>query len=434
MATQDRTRLTGPLFARCIASMKIKVKPNDFIVQEHIGIDVSTSGPFALYQLRKYGWNTTDVLDHIARNAGIPRSCLRYGGRKDRWALTVQHITADPECTLDLSTEFRASPPGESFYELRRIGAISQPMSPSLITGNSFQIVVRELELAEANRALDRARTILPEFGVPNYFDDQRFRGTSQRTGFAAERIMKGQWRGALQAVLDGLGCLDTLDDWEDWSTVYLNAQQRWVRRICKYMQQHPRDYLGALHLIPQDDLAMYYSAFQAFLWNELLRRALVNLGLPLSAYPGETGPYLFLEPDVSVHQESLRRLRQSSAMLPGPKASYSDELLQQLYLSILEERGLRPSDFNVRRLRTVYFKAVPRALLVTPAELHVSGPEPDELHPGKFKLRIEFELPRGSYGTIVVKSLFARKPEEGEQFGVQRSGSKAQEHTQVST
>ncbi|MGB9867833.1 MAG: tRNA pseudouridine(13) synthase TruD [Bacillota bacterium] len=410
--------------------MKIKTKPEDFIVEELSHINPGSSGPFALYQLRKYGWNTTDVLDHVAKGHRIPRRMLQYGGRKDRWAITTQYITVGPNCPVDLSGEFRSSPQAESFYEFRLLGAIGQPMSPGLIAANSFHVVVRELELAEANTALARASSVLLQLGIPNYFDDQRFRGSTQRTGFAAERIMRGQWRGALQSILDGLGYLGSLENWEDWNKLSQKAKQSWVRRICTHLQQNPQDYLGALHLIPQDELAIHYAAFQAYIWNELLRRAMISLDVPLLAYPGDAGPYLFFDPQTPDHRHAIERLAESLATLPGPKASFSDELLGKLYLEVLADCGVAPPDFNVRRLRKVFFKATPRSLLVTPSHLRVSGPDPDDLHPGKFKLSLEFSLPRGSYGTMVVKSLFAKTLEGGISSGIQRFGSQTRQYT----
>ena len=39
--------------------------------------------------------------------------------------------------------------------------------------------------------------------------------------------------------------------------------------------------------------------------------------------------------------------------------------------------------------------------------ELHSEPPRPDELNPGRRQLELTFELPRGAYGTLVVKRLF---------------------------
>jgi tRNA pseudouridine13 synthase len=55
--------------------------------------------------------------------------------------------------------------------------------------------------------------------------------------------------------------------------------------------------------------------------------------------------------------------------------------------------------------LKDVFFSKGTRASLVFPEKLqHVTGD--DELHPGRKALELSFELPRGSYATILVKRI----------------------------
>ena len=45
--------------------IKIKVKPEDFIVEEVADISTSDTGDFCVYRLKKRGWNTVDVLKNL---------------------------------------------------------------------------------------------------------------------------------------------------------------------------------------------------------------------------------------------------------------------------------------------------------------------------------------------------------------------------------
>jgi tRNA pseudouridine13 synthase len=53
------------------------------------------------------------------------------------------------------------------------------------------------------------------------------------------------------------------------------------------------------------------------------------------------------------------------------------------------------------------------RKALILPEEIEVRGTEVDELHPGRRKWTVSFSLPRGSYGTMLLKRL-ALKPGGG--------------------
>ena len=48
-----------------------------------------------------------------------------------------------------------------------------------------------------------------------------------------------------------------------------------------------------------------------------------------------------------------------------------------------------------------------PRRLLVVPENLRVSAPRKDDLDPKRQLVELRFDLPRGSYGTLIVKRLF---------------------------
>jgi tRNA pseudouridine13 synthase len=68
-------------------------------------------------------------------------------------------------------------------------------------------------------------------------------------------------------------------------------------------------------------------------------------------------------------------------------------------------ELGLSWDDLRVRHLKDVFFsKGVRPALFF--AENLTHDVAPDELEPGRKKLRLAFDLPKGAYATLVVKRL----------------------------
>ncbi len=52
-----------------------------------------------------------------------------------------------------------------------------------------------------------------------------------------------------------------------------------------------------------------------------------------------------------------------------------------------------------------MFFGRGERAALCLPATIEGAA-GPDELHAGRLKLRLQFDLPRGSYATVIVKRI----------------------------
>jgi tRNA pseudouridine13 synthase len=92
---------------------------------------------------------------------------------------------------------------------------------------------------------------------------------------------------------------------------------------------------------------------------------------------------------------------------------SFSDELSHSLFGDILKERGLNLGAFRTKALRKVYFRSFQRKALIIPEDLQIHGAGIDELHPGRMKWTVSFVLPRGSYGTMLIKRLVL-KPGDG--------------------
>jgi tRNA pseudouridine13 synthase len=93
---------------------------------------------------------------------------------------------------------------------------------------------------------------------------------------------------------------------------------------------------------------------------------------------------------------------------LPLPSARLKlapHEPLGALVHSILAEEGLELKQLQVKGLRGLFFAKGERRALCRPAHLE-SALAADERHHGLQKLQLAFELPRGSYATLLVKRL----------------------------
>jgi tRNA pseudouridine13 synthase len=61
---------------------------------------------------------------------------------------------------------------------------------------------------------------------------------------------------------------------------------------------------------------------------------------------------------------------------------------------------------FNIRSVRQAFFKSAERKAVVIPESLSARAAD-DEIYEARKKLTLRFVLPRGSYGSILIKRLF---------------------------
>ena len=72
-----------------------------------------------------------------------------------------------------------------------------------------------------------------------------------------------------------------------------------------------------------------------------------------------------------------------------------------------MNEEGIPLAEMKVKGMRQPFFSKGDRAGRIAVQDLVATGGE-DEVHPGRRKVTLSFELPRGCYATMVVKRLTA--------------------------
>lgn len=379
----------------------IKRLPADFIVEEQADLPFRPAGEFRVYALQKSGWTTPDLIRRFSWAARIPLSRISYGGKKDKHGLTSQFIAVrDPR---DLGRRGRD-------FSLQAVGFMDRPMGPDLIRANTFTVTIRDI--ADTG-PLERNTEEVRQSGFPNFFDDQRFRSYDPQRGFFAEKILQRHWNGALQVYLTSAAADSTkkerarlaaiFESWKDWPVCLCLAREPLEKTVFDYLAGHPGDSRGALRLIPDEEVAMRYAAFQSHLWNELLRRLLRQKIAALEEVKRSEGGYLFWR---SLDSGSLSYLGDLEIPTAAAKPDFRDEITATIYADILREAALQPGAFRTKELRRVSFRPFLRKALLLPRDLKIVESGDDGLHPGRKKLTVSFSLPRGAYGTMLIKRL----------------------------
>jgi tRNA pseudouridine13 synthase len=385
--------------------MKLKQQPDDFQVEEITAISPS-EGPFALYRLEKRGWSTPDALAALRRRWRIEPRRISYGGLKDRHAATVQYLTIFHGPRRDLH---------HHEITVQYLGQAAAPYTSQDIEVNRFRLTLRDLP-PQARAEIEARLNSLTHEGVPNYFDDQRFGSVGGEGGeFIARLLVRGQFEEALHLALAVPYEHDRAAQkeekrmlaahWGDWARLKEVLPRGHARSLVDYLRVHPGDFRGAVARLRPELRGLYLSAYQSHLWNRMLARWLNTHLRPEQLHPValRLGVVPFHQ-DLQVEQQ--RELAALQLPLPSARLKLDDaDLRAELVTAILAEEELELRQMQIKGIRDMFFSRGERAALCLPRQLRheLAG---DDFHRGRDKLMLRFDLPRGSYATLMVKAL----------------------------
>ncbi len=381
--------------------MKIKVKPEDFIVKELINLPLARRGPYTILCLEKKYWNTLDVIDFVARKLSVPKQLFSRAGLKDRYSWSFQYLSFKGDFKNIVK---------EPNFTLTPIGKAWRPILPDILQGNHFIIMLRSLDHSESERITGNYEAIR-DFGMPNYFDEQRFGSARHRKGFFAKEMMLEHYQGALKLLL----CYPYKEDgrkekifknfcrenWGNWQAC-LKLAPPIYRRIIHCLTKQPKDFKNAIKMIDRELLNICVLAYQSFLFNLMLNHLVLKYGVDNVQTPYSMGQFIF-------YRKITNLPKLKNATLPMLNEKYRSNPAQSEFVQqVLEKEGIQLKDFALRkmRLRGVRFKYFLRPAIVFPKNLTLGRREDDEIYPTKGKKRIEFIMPPGSYATILIKRL----------------------------
>jgi tRNA pseudouridine13 synthase len=385
--------------------MKLKQQPEDFQVEEITRVRVC-AGPFAFYRLEKRGWSTPDALAAVRRRWNIEPRRLSYGGLKDRHARTVQYLTIfhGPRRGLrhhDVAVEY--------------LGQVAAAYTSEDIEGNRFRITVRDLA-REGRPAVEERLALLAAEGVPNYFDDQRFGSVAGAGGeFIGRLLVRGRFEEALRLALAAPYEHDRaaqkeekrllVEHWGDWARLKDLLPRGHARSLADYLRIHPGDYRGAVARLRPELRGLYLSAYQSHLWNRMLAHWLRR-----HCRPEQLRPVVLRLGPVPFHRRlDAAQLRDLAALrLPLPSARLKLEPTDAhaaLVGEVMADEGMELCDLRVKGIRELFFSRGERAALCLPGQF-TSAFADDERHPGRQKVTLAFDLPRGCYATLIVKAV----------------------------
>lgn len=324
---------------------RIKDSPEDFVVDEIPAYTPSGEGEFVYLRVEKRDMSAEELLRTVSGVLGVHRSDIGQAGIKDRFAVTRQWLS------VPQAAEPRVGLLEGAGVRILETGRHTNKLKTGHLRGNAFTVVIREVDPG----ALSRAGAIVERLGragFPNFFGPQRF-GADGRTGVVGLDLLRG-------------------------------ARTRETRRV----------------VADRFRKRLYLSAAQSALFNAVLIERMGAHGLgrvldgDLLVRTDSGGPFVSVDRDVDQARFDAGEVVHTGPIFGRKMRSAAGEALamEQAVLAL----AALPTDAFTRFGRLTLGTRRPN--VVRPRGLAVEG-----VGDG---LRLRFELPRGSYATVLLREL----------------------------
>lgn len=390
----------------------IKQRPEDFMVDEIPLYEPEGHGEHIYLYIQKIGISSFELIDIVAKHFGVHRGKVGYAGMKDKQAITRQVLSVHvpgkrPEDFPQLQ---------HPQIEVQWIDLHVNKLRRGHLRGNRFNIRIRDVDATAAVRlkpALDR----LAKTGVPNRLGEQRF-GKVENNHLVGRALALNNPKLALDVLLGPNAKFP--ENHPEARELY--AQGRYAEAREKL---HPgmRPELTALNALAKGlsaeeaveaidhaAVSFYLSAFQSAVFNAVLDRRVDDdtIGTLLEgdiAIKHDNRALFDVDAAVASDPDTHDRLARFQISPTGPmwgsEMKRAAGAIDQLESDELLSTGVHFGDLE----RAEHWGALPgsrRPLRVPVIDPDLEGGI-DEHGP---YVRVAFELPRGSFATVVLREL----------------------------
>lgn len=401
----------------------IKQRPEDFLVDEVPAYQPCGEGEHIYLLVQKRGLSTLEMIGVVARHFGVARNAVGYAGLKDKHAVTRQVVSVH---VPGKKTE------GFPSLEHEQIGVLwvdrhTNKLRPGHLRGNRFSIKVRGVR-PEAVLTARKVLGLLRQTGVPNRFGEQRF-GLLENNHLVGRAIVKGDWEGAAGELLGPSARFPNV-----------NPEARALFAAGKFREAAPhfppgakselvvlkgladgKDARRAFLRLDETVLRYYLSAFQSAVFNAVLdgrvmEGELGGLHVGDLAFKHTNGAVFDVTEGVMADTDTDRRLSAFEISPSGPmwggQMARAGGRTDAAEVAALASLGLKPEDLGAFALRAPgKLEGKRRPLRVPLIDPEVEGGL-DEHGP---YVRCAFELPRGSFATVVLREMMKPAREDGQ-------------------
>ena len=396
---------------------RIKLRDEDFIVDEMPLYEPCGEGEHLYIRVQKMGLAHTELVEVLKKHFNVREDAIGAAGMKDRVAVTSQ--------TFSIHLPGRAGAVGSA---AAAAGALDHPkiqvvwadwhgnkLRRGHLTGNRFSIRIRDLDPLQAPLVWRGLRE-LEKRGVPNHYGTQRF-GYRRNTHRLGAMVLRRDWDALVDELLGTKG---------SWFPAHQRPQRKafdagdlakaksgWgrrdiaERRVLKALASGSSPE-KATRAVSRHMRAFWVSALQSSIFNHLLEERLHagtfdRIEVGDVAFRHQTRKSFVVDEstfEAGELQDEVARFEISPAgpiVGPGMPQAMGSVLEHEraAFRAVDVEDGLfEESEFDFRGTRRPYRVQIGSLELDSGFDDH--GPY----------VRVAFDLPRGSYATVVLREI----------------------------
>lgn len=400
----------------------IKQRPEDFFVEEVPLYQPSGEGEHLYLLVEKRGLSTFEMINILARHFDVPKFAIGYAGLKDKAAITRQVVSVHT--------------PGRSyqdFPDLRHEGIAilwadrhTNKLRPGHLAGNRFSIRIRDVA-ATSVLAVQRILERLHRSGIPNRIGEQRF-GHLQQNHLIGRAMILGEFEKALDLLLRPSPSHPEFQPqarlayaegrYADALTAmprHLNAESQALRQLVRGAKAK-RAFFG----IEENARRFYLTAFQSAVFNAVLDERMLagtfdRLLLGDLAFKHDNRAVFAVDPQVLEDPQTAARLARFEISPSGPMWTAgmprAGGAIDDAEVAALGRLGITPSQLaEFASQHGELLDGERRPLRIPLIDPDAEGGADEH---GTY-VRVMFELPRGSFATVVLREIMKPPQDRG--------------------
>ncbi len=396
----------------------IKQRNEDFIVDELPLYDPSGDGEHLYLGIQKTGVAHGELMSVLRRHFSVPPRAIGYAGMKDKHGVTRQAVSIHLPGGGDVDGVELPHERIAVMWAMRHRNKIRR----GHLAGNRFSIRIREVE-ATKSLQVHRILQQLERIGVPAYFGTQRF-GYRSNNHLLGAMLLSERWEEFVHEVA-GTGYTPfpeyqrerrELADRGDFATALTqwSPADRTERQMLQALRQG-RNAKSASLAVDRTVRAFFVNAFQSAIFNRVLDERIdadrmSSLMFGDLAWKHDTRNVFEVTEEELATGELQPRLDRFEISPSGPIWGNSRWTPMDA-VAATEQRAFDAMGISTEEF--VNSKAAPdgerRPLRIPITHVEVEGGV-DE-HGGY--VRVAFDLPRGSYATVVLRELMKNDTDE---------------------
>lgn len=343
-----------------VARYKLKMTNEDFRVTEVSLIPQLKDKNYSTYSyilLCKSGYTTFEAQTRLKNFFSLEYTDVSAEGLKDEDAITSQIISIKKKISQSSIKRFNEQNSGDKYIKITQtIGHGSDPVMPGVLHGNCFRVILRGLSPNIADK-LNKYCKENHSFNFVNYYDSQRFGtpGNLHNTHIIGKNIIENNWAKALRELIKSN-----------------NEEAKDLKKIkIKNSDQVKEIMLGCIN---PNKIRFFVKSYCSFLWNNALSDHIAQNNKVFGYKFKYIGDLMLPENNVFMVNSAFE--------CPGYAYSASDQIIKEKVM---------------RRTSVVY------------TTINTEDVTNDSYNQGKKCLALNFFLPTGSYGTMLIRQLFLR-------------------------